>query len=99
MLTMLGLESALRGCLSASDSTRLQQLIDQAQERGLIDEGGAAALHKVRKLRNKISHHAVSFDVPPAALLQWIEALQDAVSDIYARAAAEAVVAAAVVGG
>lgn len=86
MWTLLALESALRGCLAASDSTKLQQLIDRAQEQGLIDEDGASALHDVRKLRNQISHHAVSFNVAPGTVLQWVGALQEAVSDLYERA-------------
>jgi hypothetical protein len=86
MWTMLALESALRGCLAASDSTKLHELINQAQDRGLIDEDGASALHDVRKLRNEISHHAVSFNVPPRTVLQWVGALEEAVSDIYERA-------------
>jgi hypothetical protein len=86
MWTMLALESALRGCLAASDRTKLHQLIDKARERGLIDEPGATALHEVRKLRNEISHNAVSFNVAPGAVLQWVGALQEAVSDIYERA-------------
>jgi hypothetical protein len=52
MWTMLALESALRGSLDAGDSSTLVQLINQAKERGLIDDEGAAALHDVRKLRN-----------------------------------------------
>jgi hypothetical protein len=86
MWTMLALESALRGCLDASDSSTLGQLINRAKERGLIDYEGASALHDVRKLRNEISQHAVSFDVPPDTVLQWVGVLQEAVSDIYTRA-------------
>jgi hypothetical protein len=86
MWSMLALESALRGCLAAGDSVTLHRLIDRAQERGLIDESGASALHEVRKLRNEISHHAISFNVAPGAVLQWVGALQEAVSEIYERA-------------
>jgi hypothetical protein len=87
MWTVLALESALRGCLDASDSTTFHQLIDQAKGRGLIDDEGASALHDVRKLRNDISHHAVSFSVAPETFLEWVGALHEAVSDIYIRAA------------
>jgi hypothetical protein len=89
MWTMLALEATLRGCLDAEDRTRLQQLIDEAQEQGLVDRDGASILHDVRTLRNKISHQAVSFDVEPEAILQWIGGLHSAISDIYARAASK----------
>jgi hypothetical protein len=89
MWTMLALEATLRGCLDAQEQTRLQRLIDDALEQGLVDDEGASILHGVRTLRNKISHQAVSFDVPPEAILDWIGGLHDAISDIYARAASK----------
>jgi hypothetical protein len=70
MWTMLALEAPLLG------------LVDQF----LVDDEGASALHDVRSLRNQISHHAVGFTVPPGTVLQWVGALQEAVSDIYTRA-------------
>lgn len=87
MWTMLALEATLRGCLDAQERTRLQQLIDGAHEEGLIDDEGASILHEVRALRNKIGHQAVTFDVPPQAIIEWIGGLHAAISDIYTRAA------------
>jgi len=69
---MLTLESTLRGCLNAKDSTSLERLINDAADHGLLDSGGATILHEVRRLRNLISHQAVSFDVPPEAVSNWI---------------------------
>lgn len=89
MWTMLALEATLRGCLDAKDSTTLRRLIDDAAAQGLLDEEGASLLHDVRKLRNKISHQAVSFSVQPEDILQWIGSLHSAISDIYTRAAAK----------
>jgi hypothetical protein len=89
MWTMLALEATLRGCLDAGDGTRLQRLVDEALQEGLVDEEGASILHDVRTLRNKIGHQAVSFDVEPEAILQWIGGLHAAISDIYVRAASK----------
>ena len=86
---MLALEATLRGCLNAKTSVPLQRLIVHALDQGLIDEGGAEILNHVRGLRNTVSHNAVSFDVQPQHILEWVRGLHDAISEIYTRAASK----------
>lgn len=50
------LQFDLRKILRADDTTRANELIDMARDKGMIDGNGANMLHKLRICRNRLQH-------------------------------------------
>jgi hypothetical protein len=90
-------EACLRGSTAAEgegkDRRTFGELVRQARKDGLISQEESDVLSRLVELRNSVFHHAYLKPKPaqesysPDAALQMIEAVHDAVSDIYARAA------------
>jgi len=84
--SLLALEAALHLCLGVQGRQDLGGLLRQAQREGLIDAEEFAVLDAVRVLRNTIVHGALRPSFPPGAAVEMVDALHQAVADIYGRA-------------
>jgi len=94
------LEACLRGCLplpsdDAEDLRGFGALVNQARKSHLITRKEAAVLFEVVDIRNNTFHHAHLLPKPvpdsysPEIALTMLEAIHDAVSDLYTRAASQ----------
>jgi hypothetical protein len=94
------LEACLRGCLpppsdDAEDMRGFGALVSQARKSHFITRKEAAVLFKVVDIRNNTFHHAHLLPKPspdsytPETAISMLEAIHDAVSDLYARAVSQ----------
>lgn len=74
-------------CLGVQGHKELGGLLRQAQREGLIDAGEFSVLDAVRVPRNTIVHSALRPSFPPAAAVEMVDGLHQAIAGIYGRAA------------
>jgi hypothetical protein len=84
---LLAVEAGLYACLGTQSEQKLSHLIQQAKRADLITEEESSALNGLRNLRNKIVHGGLLPSFAPASAVELAEAIHDALSDIYGRAA------------
>ena len=97
--SLLAVEASLRGCLPAEDEQQDRRtfgtLVTQAKDRGLITNKEARVLHQVVGLRNDVVHRGYLRPKPPPRsysphdMMEHLQAIHLAISDIYHRAAGE----------
>ena len=95
--SLLAAEASLHGCLPVEDEQQdrrtFSTLVTQAKDRGLITKKEAGVLYQVVGLRNDVVHRGYLRPKPspqsysPHDVMEYLEAIHLAVSDIYHRAA------------
>jgi hypothetical protein len=96
---LLAMEASLNGCLPSGegqDRRSFRRLIGEARRRGLITNDEASALGLAASLRNRIVHGHLQPKLSmqsytPHDAVVMLEAIHQAVSDLYERAGAQVV--------